>query len=138
MLLENLVLILLLSTIYCRGYYNATEFIELIRAQTPADEDKLIDGINNTLEFLKHYVFYTVAANPPQPEFDESYFPKKDFSKIFKSIKTKNTNLFDFKNEFISAVYELNDLHTMPLFQMFPLNYFGFICPINLTTKYDN
>ena len=138
MKLENLVLIFLITTLYCQSFYNASEFIELIRANTPADEDKLIDGINNTLEFLKHYIFYNISSNPPQPEFNESYFPKKDFLKIFKSIKTKNTNLFDFKNEFISAVYELNDLHTMPLFQMFPLNYFGFICPINLTTKYDN
>ena len=138
MKLENLVLILLLTTLYCQSFYNASEFIELIRANTPADEDKLIDGINNTLEFLKHYVFYNISSDPPQPKFNESYFPKKDFLKIFKSIKTNNTNLFDFKNEFISAVYELNDLHTMPFFQMFPIDYFAYICPINLTTRYDN
>ena len=138
MKLQSLIFILLLSAINSQKFYNATEFIELIRKEKIENEDILLNGINNTLEFLKHYIFYTVASDPPQPDFDKTYFPKKNFSKIFNSIKTDNTNYFDFKNEFISAVYELNDLHTKRYFGIFPVDYFGYICPLNLSIRYNN
>ena len=60
---QSLIFILLLSAINSQRLYNATEFIELQRKQKIKDEDNLLNGINNTLEFLKHYIFYTVATD---------------------------------------------------------------------------
>ena len=62
---------------------------------------------------------------------------KIDIDNLFQNIKTKDTNYFDFKNEFISAVYELNDLHTSPYFGWLPLNNYIYICPVSLKTEYD-
>ena len=137
MKLSYLIFIILLSTFNSLRFYNASEFIKYLRENTPANEENLLNGINNTLEFLKHYVFYTIAQDPPQPEFAPSYFPKIDIMKIFSKIKTNNTNLFDFKNEFISALYELNDIHIIPLFDLIPARYYQYLCPINLYTRYD-
>ena len=137
MKLKHIILIILLSSFNSLSFYNASDFIKLFRENKIKDEEQLKNGINNTLEFLKHYIFSAVDSDPPQPEFDPNYFPKKDYAKIFSKIKTNNTNLFDFKNEFISAVYELNDLHTAPFFGLFPVEYYGYVCPLNLFTKYD-
>ena len=95
----------MLNSLYIK---NASEFIESLRNLT-VDEEKLEKGIENAKEFLKHYVFYKIAQNPPQPDFNKSYFPKIDIDNLFKNIKTKDTNYF-------AAVYELNDLHTSPYF----------------------
>ena len=35
-------------------------------------------------------------------------------------------------------MYELNDLHTKRYFGIFPVDYFGYFCPLNLSTRYNN
>ena len=127
-----------LSTIFTQQLYNATEFIEKLRKENPADENLLKESIENTKEMLKHYIYYKVATDPPQPDFNKSYFPKIDFSSLFKDIKTKDTNYFDFSREFISEVFKLNDLHTQALFEKIPLSKYLYICPLDLSTRYDN
>ena len=136
--MKIVILLLYLSIISSKDYFNATEFIEEARKRTPADESILKEAIENTKEYLKHYIFYKVAADPPQPDFDKSYFPKIDFNSLFKDIKTKNTNYFDFSRKFISEVYKLNDLHTQPYFDRIPVGYYSYICPIKLSTRIDN
>ena len=126
-----------LSTFHFLSMYNATEFIEYLRNSTPANETLLKNALDNTIEFLKHYVYYIISSQPPQPYFDKSYFEKKDILNLFKDVKIKNTNYFDFKNEFISAVYQLNDLHTLAYFAIFPIENYEYICPITLITRYD-
>ena len=135
--MKALLFILLFSTIYSLDIKNASEFIEKLRNDYPANETILQNGINTTLEFLKHYLFYTIGSDPPQPSFSKNYFPKLDFIKMFKDIKTSNTNYFDFSNEFIRTVFKLNDLHTTPYFGILPLEKYGYVCPIYLTTRYD-
>ena len=136
--MKIVILLLYLSIISSKDYFNATEFIEEARKRTPADESILKEAIENTKEYLKHYIFYKVAADPPQPDFDNTYFPKIDFNSLFKDIKTKNTNYFDFSRKFISEVYKLNDLHTQPYFDRIPVGYYSYICPIKLSTRIDN
>ena len=135
--MKVIIFILSLSTLYFQGIFNATEFIENLRNTTPANETLLKNALDNTIEFLKHHVYYIVSSDPPQPDFDKSYFEKKDYLNLFKDIKIKDTNYFDFKNEFISSIYQLNDLHTMPYFDLFPIDNYVYICPITLITKYD-
>ena len=135
--MKDLFFILLLSTIYSIDIKNASEFIEKLRNENPANETILQNGINATLEFLKHYLFYTVGTHPPQPPFSDNYFPELDFIKMFRDIKTNNTNYFDFGNEFIRTVYKLNDLHTAPYFGILPFEKYAYVCPIYLTTRYD-
>ena len=129
-------LILSFTAIYSLEIWNASEFIENLRNSTPANETILKKSIENTLEFLKHYIFYTISSDPPQPDFDKSYFPKKDIPNLFKNIKTENTNYFDFKNEFFSAVYQLNDLHTQAFINWDALGNYYYICPLTLISKY--
>ena len=136
--MKFLIFILSLSTFYSVIFYNATEFIENLTNSMPADENILINAINNTAEFLKHYIYYKVSSDPPQPDFNSSYFPKMDIKNLFNNIKTNNTNYFDFKNEFISAIYRLNDLHTTPFFSIFPVQNYAYICPLELIAKYNN
>ena len=136
--MEIKIFIICLSIISAKKFYNATEFFEKMRNETPADENLLKEAINNTKEFLKHYIYYKVGTDPPQPDFNKSYFPKIDFSTLFKDIKTKDTNYFDFSREFISEVFKLNDMHTSPYFEKIPLNNYAYFCPIDLITLYDN
>ena len=107
-------IILIISLEALNAYFqNASECIERLRNET-ADEEIYKKGLENSKEFLKHYIYYKISSDPPQPDFNKSYFPKIDIDNLFQNIKTKNTNNFDFKNEFFSAVYKLNDQHTMP------------------------
>ena len=135
--MKFLIFILSLSTLYFQSIYNATEFIEYLRNSTPANETLLKNALDNTIEFLKHHIYYIISSDPPQPDFDNTYFEKKDYLNVFKDIKIKDTNYFDFKNEFFSAIYSLQDLHTTPYFDLFPVNNYEYICPIFLITKYD-
>ena len=132
-----LIFSILLSTLHFLNVSNASSIIDTLRKTTPANETLLKKAIENTLEFLKHHIYYAVSSDPPQPDFDNSYFQKVDYSKIFNNIKTENTNYFDFKNEFISAIYKLNDLHTIPFFGQISLFYYIYICPIILRAEYD-
>ena len=136
--MKVLIFFLSLATLYSLSIYNASEFIENLRKTKPADETLLKNVIDNTIEFLKHHIYYIVSSDPPQPDFDNSYFEKKDILNLFKDVKIKDTNYFDFKNEFFSAIYKLNDLHTTPYLGLFPIENYIYICPISLITKYDN
>ena len=133
-LLIFIISLVVLNSIYIK---NATEMLAILRKKTKADQEVLEKGIQNTLEFLKHYIFYKIAQDPPQPDFDKSYFPKLDIDNLFKNIQTEDTNYLDFKNEFISAVFKLNDLHTGAFFAQFPVQNYVYICPVSLFTKYD-
>ncbi len=136
--MKILLFILSLSTIYTQEMYNASEFIERLRKETPANETILKESIESTQEFLKHYIYYTISSDPPQPNFNNSYFPKIDIQNLFKDITTKNTNYFDFKNEFYSAVEQLNDFHIQPYILGQNFENYIYICPLTLKSKYDN
>ena len=136
--MKILLIILSLGIFNSFVFYNASEFIEDLRNKSKSNETILKEGLNNTLEFLKHYIYYTISSDPPQPEFDNSYFPKKDILNMFNNIKTQDTNDFDFKNEFFSAIYGLNDFHTSPYFGWLNLENYSYICPIELKPRYNN
>ena len=76
--MKILILLLSLATFNAIIMYNATEFIEDLRNKSIANETILKNGLNNTIEFLKHYLYYIVSSDPPQPDFNDSYFPKLD------------------------------------------------------------
>ena len=136
--MKLLIFILSLTSLNSFVFKNATEFIEDLRNKSKANETILKNGLNNTIEFLKHYIYYKISSDPPQPNFDKSYFPKKDILNMFNNIKTHDTNYFDFKNEFFSAIYGLNDLHTSPYLGWLPLDNYIYICPIELIAEYNN
>ena len=136
--MKIIIFLLFLSTFNSLAVYNATEFIEYLRNTTPANETILKGALENTKEFLKHYIYYIVASDPPQPDFNNSYFPKLNISTLFDNIKTNDTNYFDFRTEFFLAVYKLNDLHTLPGLGTFPIQNYYYACPIELTARYDN
>ena len=94
--MKIIIFLLFLSTFNSLAVYNATEFIEYLRNTTPANETILKGALENTKEFLKHYIYYIVASDPPQPDFNNSYFPKIDFNNLFNDIQTNDTNYFDF------------------------------------------
>ena len=132
------IIILSLSIIFSQKIYNASDIIEELRRLNPANKTILLGVIENAKEFLKHYIYYKIASDPPQPEFNGSYFPKINIDNLFDNITTTNANYFDFKNEFYSAVYKLNDFHTVPFFQRVNFKKYIYVCPIELTARYDN
>ena len=135
--MKSIIFLISLTALNSLNIKNASEFIEILRNKTIVDEEILEKGLENTKEFLKHYIYYKVSLDPPQPDFNKSYFPKIDIDNLFQNIKTKDANYFDFKNEFFSAVFDLNDLHTRPFFAQIPMAYFTYFSPVSLITKYD-
>ena len=136
----NISLFLILLSIHLispQVIYQPEEFIEKLRS-IPVNETLLSLAVENTANFLKHYIYYNISSNPPQPDFNDSYFNKLDLPNLFKDIKIKDTNYFDFQNEFLKKIFSLNDLHTRPYFYLLPINQYYYICPVNLSTYYDN
>ena len=93
--MKTLILFLHILIIYSQYLGNASEFIAYLRSTTPANETILKAGLETTKEFLKQYIYYKVSSNPPQPDFDNNYFPKLDIDNLFNNIKTKDTNYFE-------------------------------------------
>lgn len=117
------------------AFYQPKEFIEKLR-NIPVNETLLELGIKNMENFLKHYIYYNISSDPPQPDFNKSYHIKMDLPNLFKDIKIKDTNYFDFKNAYLDKIWGLSDLHTQPYFGLLPIEKYGYICPVELLTYY--
>ena len=126
----------LLTLISPIKFYQPGEFIEKLR-NISANETLLELGLKNMENFLKHYIYYNISSEPPQPDFNQSYHIKMDLPNLFKDIKIKDTNYFDFKNTYLEKIWSLSDLHTQPYFGILPVDYYGYVCPVELLTYYD-
>ena len=76
MKIKSIIFIISLAAFNSSYLKNASELIEILRKTQKADEEILEKGLENAKAFLKHYIFYNVSSDPPQPDFNKSYFPK--------------------------------------------------------------
>ena len=94
-----LVFLFLICSIHCG--YKILDKEEFYKQQK--DNKKGLDYYNNVIDDLKkilnYYVFIDVYKNPPQPSFDDHYFPIVDTFAELENIRSKiteDTNYYDF------------------------------------------
>ena len=95
--------------------------------------------IDNLEKVLDYYVYIELAKNPPQPFFDNSYYPKVDTYKrleVIRSSLTNETNYYDFFRDIRKLIDNYRDAHMSYGLRGFPFN-FAFLCPLKLTTFID-
>ena len=86
MMFSFFLILSLLTQISPTVFYQPKDFIEKLRNIT-ANETLLELGIKNMENFLKHYIYYNISSDPPQPDFNKSYHIKMDLPNLFKDIK---------------------------------------------------
>jgi len=131
-----LVFLFLICSIHC-GYkiLDKEEFYKQKK-----DNKKGLDYYNNVIDDLKkilnYYVYIDVYKNPPQPSFDDHYFPIVDTFAELENIRSKiteDTNYYDFFRKIREFIDSYKDAHMSYGLNAFPTKYV-FLCPIKLKT----
>ena len=131
-----LVFLFLICSIHCG--YKILDKEEFYKQQK--DNKKGLDYYNNVIDDLKkilnYYVFIDVYKNPPQPSFDDHYFPIVDTFAELENIRseiTEDTNYYDFFRKIREFIDSYKDAHMSYGLNAFPTKY-AFLCPIKLKT----
>ena len=131
-----LVFLFLICSIHCG--YKILDKEEFYKQQK--DNKKGLDYYNNVIDDLKkilnYYVFIDVYKNPPQPSFDDHYFPIVDTFAELENIRSKiteDTNYYDFFRKIREFIDSYKDAHMSYGLNAFPTKY-AFLCPIKLKT----
>ena len=131
-----LVFLFLICSIHCG--YKILDKEEFYKQQK--GNKKGLDYYNNVIDDLKkilnYYVFIDVYKNPPQPAFDDHYFPIVDTFAELENIRseiTEDTNYYDFFRKIREFIDSYKDAHMSYGLNAFPTKY-AFLCPIKLKT----
>ena len=131
-----LVFLFLICSIHCG--YKILDKEEFYKQQK--DNKKGLDYYNNVIydlkKILNYYVFIDVYKNPPQPSFDDHYFPIVDTFAELENIRSKiteDTNYYDFFRKIREFIDSYKDAHMSYGLNAFPTKY-AFLCPIKLKT----
>ena len=131
-----LVFLFLICSIHCG--YKILDKEEFYKQQK--GNKKGLDYYNNVIDDLKkilnYYVFIDVYKNPPQPSFDDHYFPIVDTFAELENIRSKiteDTNYYDFFRKIREFIDSYKDAHMSYGLNAFPTKY-AFLCPIKLKT----
>ena len=131
-----LVFLFLICSIHCG--YKILDKEEFYKQQK--GNKKGLDYYNNVIDDLKkilnYYVFIDVYKNPPQPAFDDHYFPIVDTFAELENIRseiTEDTNYYDFFRKIREFIDSYKDAHMSYGLNAFPSKY-AFLCPIKLKT----
>jgi hypothetical protein len=131
-----LVFLFLICSIHCG--YKILDKEEFYKQQK--GNKKGLDYYNNVIDDLKkilnYYVFIDVYKNPPQPSFDDHYFPIVDTFAELENIRSKiteDTNYYDFFRKIREFIDSYKDAHMSYGLNAFPTKYV-FLCPIKLKT----
>ena len=93
------------------------------------------------LVFYDAYAYNEIAVNPPQPKFDNNYFPKVDIQKSIYAINQTDINVYKFYQELKNRIADLKDLQFRFKTEYKPfkiLNELFLACPIDFTIKKTN
>ena len=131
-----LVFLFLICSIHCG--YKILDKEEFYKQQK--GNKKGLDYYNNVIDDLKkilnYYVFIDVYKNPPQPAFDDHYFPIVDTFAELENIRSQiieDTNYYDFFRKIREFINSYKDAHMSYGLNAFPTKY-AFLCPIKLKT----
>ena len=117
--------------------WDKEEFYNMVRSEK-LGINYYKEVIDNLKKILNYYVFIDILKNPPQPSFDQNYFPKIDTINYLDEIKsniTNETNSYDFYRDLKILIDGYRDAHMSYGFQGFNYQKYVFLCPIKLTTK---
>ena len=119
-------------------YYSLEEIFKIINNLTETEENLNL-VLENLSEILnKIYVYNEVSKNPPQPEFNKTYYTKINIQEQLKNINTKNTNVYHFYRDIKLTLNSLGDYH-LNLGINNILKYIRFLEPVSLRIeKYNN
>ena len=118
-------------------YYSLEEIFKIINNLTETEENlNLI--IENLSEILnKVYAYNEVSKNPPQPEFNITYYAKINIQEQLKNINTKNKSVYHFYRDIKLILNSLGDYH-LDLGINNILKYIRFIEPVSFRIELYN
>ena len=92
-------------------YYSLEEIFKIINNLNETEENLNL-VLENLSEILnKVYAYNEVSKNPPQPEFDKTYYTSINIQEQLKNINTKNTNIYHFYRDIKLILNSLGDYH---------------------------
>ena len=120
--------------------YYPEDVIDYINYEKMEKNDflSIIDNILNT--FSDAYAFYDISANPPQPQFDDSYYDEVDILQNLEEMKDKINNediteIYDFYREITLIFSKLKDNHIIINWKPINLQDFFIIAPFEFYLK---
>ena len=118
-------------------YYSLEEIFKFINNLTETEENLNL-VLENLSEILnKVYVYNEVSKNPPQPEFNKTYYEKINIQEQLKNINTKNTSVYHFYRDIQLILNSLGDYH-LGLRINNILQYIGFLGPVSFRIELYN
>ena len=134
--MEKLIFLLLLSVSLQGTYYSVDEFFDLLKQETYSSGEA--KTITNTLAkfFKETYPFVDLAKNPPQPDFNNTYYEKVDiYQKLLDyTINGDSITKYQLYRDVSLIIHELNDLHISVYFNTTFIRY-GYVLPLKLVIK---
>jgi len=92
-------------------FYSLEEIFKIINNLNETDENLNL-VLENLSEILnKVYVYNEVSKNPPQPEFNKTYYTRINIQEQLKNINTKNANIYLFYRDIKLILNSLGDYH---------------------------
>jgi len=92
-------------------FYSLEEIFKIINNLNETEENLNL-VIENLSEILnKVYVYNEVSKNPPQPEFNKTYYTRINIQEQLKNINTKNANIYNFYRDIKLILNSLGDYH---------------------------
>ena len=118
-------------------YYSLDEIFKLINNLTETEENLNL-VLENLSEILsKVYAYNEVSKNPPQPEFNKTYYAKINIQEQIKNINTKNTSVYHFYRDIKLILNSLGDYH-LDLGINNILQYIRFLEPVSFRIELYN
>ena len=96
---------------YSVNYYSLEEIFKILNSFQETEENLniILESLSESLR--KVYAYNEVAKNPPQPEFNKSFFEKINIQERLKNINTKNTTVYQFYRNIKLVLGSLGDYH---------------------------
>ena len=118
--------------------YTTDEVFDYFNKQILSKEEyqEIIKNIINILNEV--YAFNEIIKNPPQPDFDTSYFPKIDFEQRLNEITYNNISIYKFYQSIKEILSDFKDPGIQINWNKVVLNNFYFIQPLDFYIKTIN
>ena len=102
--------VFIIPILFSHYAYDSSKVIEYL-SKTSLDEYvyKVLKR-SFALVFKDAYAYNEIAVNPPQPKFDNNYFPKVDIQKSIYAINQTDINVYQFYQELKNRIANIKDI----------------------------
>ena len=138
-LLTSFLLLIILFNCSNQEYiYTPEEVFDYFNDQIFSKE-KYHEIIQNIINILKEvYIFDEIIKNPPQPDFDKTYFPVVDFEQKLNEINYNNISIYKFYQSIQEILSSFKDPGIQLNWNITALNNFYFMQPLDFYVKTIN